>query len=143
MFNSHPKRANDDLFVDRDLNGPRLGCLENIVPSGDRNVENGRYQCGCSVWFGLSGCRYPLRHICDWRRRDRAFALRVDQAAARGAVKRLKKIEAQGEEGNWSAFARMVERLDGVLDNSRRTQRPFSNAQAVTACFRFQLPWTF
>jgi hypothetical protein len=48
--------------------------------------------------------------FCDWRRRDPAFALQVDQAAARGAVKRLKKIEAQGDDGAWAALAWMVER---------------------------------
>ena len=31
----------------------------------------------------------------DWRRRDPAFALQVDQAAARGTIGRLKEIEAQ------------------------------------------------
>jgi hypothetical protein len=62
--------------------------------------------------FGLAcqaaGIHYDT--FCDWRRRDPAFALQVDQAAARGAVKRLKKIEAQGDDGNWNALAWMVER---------------------------------
>lgn len=44
-----------------------------------------------------------------WRRRDPDFALEIDQAAARGAVKRLKKIAAHGEE-NWASLAWMLER---------------------------------
>src|SRR5258705_1383975 len=46
----------------------------------------------------------------DWRRRDPAFALEVDQAAARGTGSRLKEIEAQGRGGAWQAFSSLVER---------------------------------
>ena len=67
---------------------------------------------GAGAPFGLAcqaaGIHYDT--FCDWRRRDPAFALQVDQAAARGAVKRLKKIEAQGDDGAWAALAWMVER---------------------------------
>ena len=45
----------------------------------------------------------------DWRRRDPGFALQVDQAAARGALKRLKKIEEHGED-NFAALSWMLER---------------------------------
>jgi hypothetical protein len=40
----------------------------------------------------------------DWRQRDPKFAQQVDQAAAKGALQRLKKIEQHGGE-NWSALA--------------------------------------
>ena len=45
-----------------------------------------------------------------WRRRDSAFALQVDQEAARGKIKRLKKSKLKGDGGNWNALAWMVER---------------------------------
>ena len=89
------------------LNGPgRLSkCTKKIVSELIDAI-------GAGAPFGLAcqaaGIHYDT--FCDWRRRDPAFALQVDQAAARGAVKRLKKIEAQGEEGNWSALAWMIER---------------------------------
>jgi hypothetical protein len=43
-----------------------------------------------------------------WRRRDSRLALQTDQAAARGALKRLKKIEEHGEE-NFAALSWMLE----------------------------------
>ena len=46
----------------------------------------------------------------DWRRRDRAFALQIEQAAARGTISRLKEIEAQGRGGAWQALSWLVER---------------------------------
>jgi hypothetical protein len=46
----------------------------------------------------------------DWRRRDPAFALEVDQAAARGTVSRLKEIESQGKNGAWQALSWLCER---------------------------------
>jgi hypothetical protein len=46
----------------------------------------------------------------DWRRRDPAFALQVDQAAARGTIGRLKEIEAQGKDGAWQALSWLCER---------------------------------
>ena len=45
----------------------------------------------------------------DWRRRDPAFAREVDQVAAQGALRRLKKIEQHGEE-NFAALAWLLER---------------------------------
>ncbi len=36
--------------------------------------------------------------FADWRRADPQLAQQVDQAAAQGALKRLKKIEQHGEE---------------------------------------------
>ena len=62
--------------------------------------------------YGLACQAAGIHHdtFNDWRRRDPAFALQVDQAAARGTIKRLKKIEAQGDDGNWNALAWMVER---------------------------------
>jgi len=48
--------------------------------------------------------------FCDWRRRDPAFALEVDQAAARGTISRLNEIEAQGRGGAWQALSWLVER---------------------------------
>lgn len=61
--------------------------------------------------YGLA-CQAGIHHdtFNDWRRRDPAFALQVDQAAARGTIKRLKKIEAQGTDGAWAALAWLVER---------------------------------
>ena len=46
----------------------------------------------------------------DWRRRCPAFALQVDQAAARGTIGRLKEIEAQGKDGAWQALSWLCER---------------------------------
>jgi hypothetical protein len=45
----------------------------------------------------------------NWRRGDPAFALEVEQAAAQGALSRLKKIEKHGEE-NFAALSWMLER---------------------------------
>src|SRR5258707_3611089 len=44
-----------------------------------------------------------------WRRDDPNFALQVEQVAARGALKRLKKIEQHGED-NFAALSWMLER---------------------------------
>ena len=43
----------------------------------------------------------------DWRRTDPQFALRVDQAAAKGALARLKKIERHGDE-DWRSLSWML-----------------------------------
>jgi hypothetical protein len=45
----------------------------------------------------------------SWRRDDAAFALQVEQVAARGSLKRLKKIEQHGEEA-FAALCWMLER---------------------------------
>jgi hypothetical protein len=45
----------------------------------------------------------------NWRRADPAFALEVEQAAAKGALSRLKKIEKHGEQ-NFAALSWMLER---------------------------------
>jgi hypothetical protein len=45
----------------------------------------------------------------DWRRDDPAFAARVEQAAAKGSLDRLKKIEQHGQ-NDWHAFGWMLER---------------------------------
>ncbi len=45
----------------------------------------------------------------SWRRDDAAFALQVEQVAARGSIKRLKKIEQHGEEA-FAALCWMLER---------------------------------
>ena len=45
----------------------------------------------------------------NWRRCDPEFALQVEQVAARGALKRLKKIEQHGED-NFAALSWMLER---------------------------------
>jgi hypothetical protein len=45
----------------------------------------------------------------DWRRKDRAFAAKVEEVAAQGALKRLKRIEQHGEE-NFAALSWMLER---------------------------------
>ena len=45
----------------------------------------------------------------NWRRADPDFALEVEQAAAQGALSRLKKIEQHGEE-NFAALSWMLER---------------------------------
>ena len=45
----------------------------------------------------------------DWRRDDPAFAARVEQAAAKGSLGRLKKIEQHGQ-NDWHAFGWMLER---------------------------------
>jgi hypothetical protein len=45
----------------------------------------------------------------NWRRCDQEFALQVEQVAARGALKRLKKIEQHGED-NFAALSWMLER---------------------------------
>jgi hypothetical protein len=39
----------------------------------------------------------------DWRRDDPAFAAQVEQAAAKGSLGRLKKIEQHGQ-NDWHAF---------------------------------------
>jgi hypothetical protein len=45
----------------------------------------------------------------DWRRDDPAFAAQVEQAAAKGSLGRLKKIEQHGQ-NDWHAFGWMLER---------------------------------
>jgi hypothetical protein len=45
----------------------------------------------------------------DWRRDDPAFAARVEQAAAKGSLGRLKKIQQHGQ-NDWHAFGWMLER---------------------------------
>jgi hypothetical protein len=43
----------------------------------------------------------------DWRRTDPQFALKVDQAAAKGGLARLKKIEKHGDE-DWRSLSWML-----------------------------------
>ena len=61
--------------------------------------------------FGLACAAADV--CCDtfneWRRADSELARQVEQAAANGALTRLKKIERHGED-NWNALAWMLER---------------------------------
>ena len=99
-----PKSSHNALYI------PHIGQDAPAYAQKNRLRTEVRDRERCSLRPACQAAGVHYDTFCDWRRRDPAFALQIDQAAARGAVKRLKKIENRGEEGHWRALAWMIER---------------------------------
>lgn len=69
--------------------------------------------------------------FADWRRGNPDFARQVEQAAAQGALKRLKKIERHGEE-NFAALSWMLERQFPAHFSRPEVQLNIQNNLAVS-----------
>jgi hypothetical protein len=67
----------------------------------------------------------------DWRRDDPAFAARVEQAAAKGSLGRLKKIEQHGQ-NDWHAFGWMLERRHPEFFARAETQLTVSQSVSTS-----------
>jgi hypothetical protein len=77
---------------------------DNLVATLLRLISNGGPYDLCCQAVGIT-----RETFYDWRRDDPAFAARVEQAAAKGSLGRLKKIEEHGQ-NDWHAFGWMLER---------------------------------
>jgi hypothetical protein len=77
---------------------------DNLVATLLRLISDGGPYDLCCQAVGIT-----RETFYDWRRDDPAFAARVEQAAAKGSLGRLKKIEQQGR-NDWHAFGWMLER---------------------------------
>jgi hypothetical protein len=77
---------------------------DNLVATLLRLISDGGPYDLCCQAVGIT-----RETFYDWRRDDPAFAARVEQAAAKGSLGRLKKIEQHGQ-NDWRAFGWMLER---------------------------------
>lgn len=70
----------------------------------------------CAI-AGISGQTFS-----DWRRRDSAFQLQIEEAIARGVEARLKKIEEASAAGDWRASAWLLEHCPGSFEHFAKTR---------------------
>jgi hypothetical protein len=61
-----------------------------------------------------------IQHLRGSASTSSSFRSADDKAASKGAVKRLKKIEAQGDEGNWTNLSNEANPADGSSSGSVR-----------------------